>query len=115
MKDLESKKVNESTSPDCGKPVVSGSFICAFTGMPAHYRIGVIKYKSKRIYKEVGAVVTDKVLEAIDKTQTACFATKFWPVVMDLDGKVIYRSDLADIDKLTAQEGWRMFVAENLR
>lgn len=26
MKDLESTKVNESTSPDCGKPVVSGSF-----------------------------------------------------------------------------------------
>lgn len=29
MKELESTKVNESTSPDCGKPVVSGS---AFTG-----------------------------------------------------------------------------------
>lgn len=27
MKELESTKVNESTSPDCGKPVVSGSMI----------------------------------------------------------------------------------------
>lgn len=30
MKELESTKVNESTSPDCGKPVVGGS------GLPIH-------------------------------------------------------------------------------
>lgn len=89
------------------KPLLS---YCAFTGLQAQYRIGIIEYNKKRIARDFGAVVADKVLDAIDNIQNHFFGTKYWPVVMDLNGSIIYRADLADCDKLSAKEGWRQFI-----
>ncbi len=86
---------------------------CAFTGFPAQYRIGVIEYNKKQIAKDVGAVIAEKVLDAIDKIQNHFFGTKFWPVVMDLNGAILYRADEAEKSKISAKEGWRQYVTQH--
>lgn len=85
--------------------------ICVFTGRQADFRIGVIEYQKKKIARDFGPVVSEKVLTSIDNIQKHFFGTKYWAVVMNLNNEIIYRADEADSEKLSAQEGWRQYVA----
>lgn len=90
--------------------------ICVFTGKQANYKIGVIEYNKKvaiGIGCVIGAVSADKVLDALDNIQNACFGTTLWPVVMDLHGNIIYRADEAERSKISVKEGWRQYISQH--
>lgn len=107
---METKTSLNHRTPPAAKPLLVA---CAFTGKQADYRIGIIGYNKKRLARDVGAVISDKVLDAIDNIQNHFFGTNYWPIVMDLSGNIIYRADEAEKNKISAKEGWRQYVSQH--
>lgn len=88
-------------------------YSCSYTNQPAEYRIGAIQYKKKRVAFEVGACIKAKVLTAIEEVTNQCFGSKLWAAVLDLNGNVIYRADIANKEGFSAKEGWRQYLSKN--
>lgn len=103
------------TSLKCETSLAAKPYLvhCAYTGRPAQYRIGVVEYNKKRVVKDVGAVVEQKVLHAIESLLNHFFGTRYWPVVMDLDGNILFRGDDAEKKKISVKEGWREYLFQH--
>lgn len=74
------------------------------------YYVGLILAKKKQPSK-LWPVCNYHVETAIDTFANQAFATKFWPVVCDLEKKVIYNSFEADLEGLSMQTGWHEYLS----
>jgi hypothetical protein len=87
------------------------SIKCSFSGKPADYYIGLsskTKAKAESI-KVVGSVCSEMVEMAINKLLIQGLGGSQWPVVLDLDKKLLYHTYDADKQGLSAILGWKEY------
>lgn len=86
--------------------------VCVLTGKKADFYIGVAKANKYVPEKIIGAVVENKVSEAIHTIMGQAFGTIYRVVVLDLKKNLIYHSFDADQEKLSARLGWELKLME---
>ncbi|MCK5440569.1 MAG: hypothetical protein KAJ23_01635 [Maribacter sp.] len=87
------------------------SIKCSFSGKPADYHIGLsskTKAKAESI-RIVGSVCSEMVEIAINKLLSQELSGSQWPVVLDLDKKLLYHTYDADEQGLSAILGWKEY------
>ncbi len=107
---IETTKKGEEKS-EHSTDYLNSSIKCAFSGKPANYYIGLsgkTKTKAESI-RIVGSVCSEMVEMAINKLLSQGLCGSQWPVVLDLDKKLLYHTYDADKQGLSAILGWKEY------
>ncbi|MEM6359965.1 MAG: hypothetical protein AAF731_07720 [Bacteroidota bacterium] len=82
-------------------------FYCDQSGVLTEgtHQVGVSLY-NKSDKKLAGFVCEDHIETGLNELAGQCFATKYWPIVADLDGTVLYHSYDADKAGFAIAAGW---------
>lgn len=107
---IETSKKGEENSEYPANYLIP-SIKCSFTGKPADYYIGLSsKTKAKTgSIRIVGSVCSEMVEMAINKLLSQGLGGSQWPVVLDLDKKLLYHTYDADKQGFSAILGWKEY------
>lgn len=78
--------------------------------LPPAYYVGVIWYNKSRP-AGLWAICQDHVQLAIKNFGRQCFGTCYWPVVCDMEMKVLYNSFEASLEGESMGSGWLTYLA----
>ena len=88
----------------------SSAPLCSYSKKLAQYQVGVAHYNKRQVEQMIGFVAMDHVEEAITDIMKQAFGTQLWPTVHDLEGKLLYHSYDAELQKQSAIGGWQSYI-----
>ncbi|GAB5474730.1 MAG: hypothetical protein Mars2KO_28290 [Maribacter sp.] len=85
---------------------------CSFSGIKADYYIGLSSKSSDNSVRIMGAVSTEMVETGINKLLGQGWDDIKWPVVLDMQKKVLYHSYEAHKNGASAILGWQEYFSK---
>ena len=83
---------------------------CSFSGRTAHFYVGLANENASDDFQAAGAVCETYVEKALNNLLGQGTGNASWPVVMDLNKKIIYHSYDAHQDGISAILGWKRYL-----
>lgn len=87
---------------------------CSFSGLEADFYIGLSNNTAESTFQIMGAVCQDMVITAINKLLGQGWDDVQWPIVLDMNKKLLYHSFEAHENGSSAVFGWQQYQAQNL-